>query len=100
MILIIKETKSLMEIHQYDSMLLLLKHSKKIPTQKKVILIALKKSNPKVFIKSIDTSKPVPEDMEPFNMPIIKTKTLNFIQIIKSIFLFILVKPKSGLVKE
>ena len=72
----------------------------KIPTQKKVILIAFKKSNPKIFIKRIVTSKPVPEDMEPFNMPIIKTKTINFIQIKKSIFLFIIVNPKSGLVKE
>ena len=66
----------------------------------KVILIAFKKSNPKVFIKRIVTNKPVPEDMEPFNMPIIKTKPINFIQLTISIFLFIIVKPKFGLVKE
>ena len=53
----------------------------KIPTQKKVILMAFIKSNPKVFIKRIVTNNPVPEDMEPFNMPIIKTETINFIQI-------------------
>ena len=53
----------------------------KMPTQKKVILIAFKKSKPKVFINRIVTNKPVPEEMEPFNMPIIKTKTINFIQI-------------------
>ena len=52
----------------------------KMPTDKKVILIAFKKSNPNVFIKRIVTNKPVPEDIEPFNMPITKTKAINLIQ--------------------
>ena len=72
----------------------------KIPTEKKVILIAFKKSIPKVFIKRIVTSKPVPDDIEPFNMLITKTKIINFNQERKLIFLFIFDKPNSGLVKE
>ena len=44
----------------------------KIPTVKNVILIARRKSISKVFIKSIVTSNPVPEEIEPFNIPIIK----------------------------
>ena len=51
----------------------------KIPTEKKVMLIAFKKSIPKVFIKRIVTKSPVPEDIEPFNMPITKTKIINLI---------------------
>ena len=35
----------------------------KIPTVKNVKLIARRKSNPKVFIKSIVTSNPVPEEI-------------------------------------
>ena len=46
----------------------------KIPTVKNVILIALRKSISKVFIKSIVTSNPVPEEIEPFNIPIKKWK--------------------------
>ena len=72
----------------------------KIPTDKKVILMAFKKSIPKVFIKRIVTNKPVPEDIEPFNIPITKTNIINLIQDVKLIFLFIVAKPKSGFVKE
>ena len=52
----------------------------KIPTVKKVKLIARRKSIPKVLIKSIVTSNPVPEETEPFNIPIrkIKIRNLNF----------------------
>ena len=49
----------------------------KIPTVKNVILIALRKSISKVFIKSIVTSKPVPEEIEPFNIPIRKIIRMN-----------------------
>ena len=72
----------------------------KIPTEKKVILIAFKKSIPKVFIKRTVTSKPVPDDIEPFNMLITKTKITNLNQVTKLIFLFTVDKPKSGLLKE
>ena len=47
----------------------------KIPTVKKVKLIARMKSIPKVFIKSIVTSNPVPEEIEPFKIPIKKIKS-------------------------
>ena len=51
----------------------------KIPTVKNVKLIARRKSIPKVFIKSNVTSNPVPEEIQPFNIPIrkIKIKNLN-----------------------
>ena len=51
----------------------------KIPTVKKVKLIARMKSIPKVFIKSIVTSKPVPEEIDPFKIPIKKMKIKNLI---------------------
>ena len=51
----------------------------KIPTVKNVILIARRKSISKVFIKSIVTSNPVPEVIEPFNIPIRKMKIKNLI---------------------
>jgi len=51
----------------------------KIPTVKNVILIALRKSISKVFIKSIVTSNPVPEEIEPFNIPMRKIKIKNLI---------------------
>ena len=51
----------------------------KIPTVKNVILIARRKSNSKVFIKSIVTSNPVPEEIEPFKIPIRKIKIENLI---------------------
>ena len=46
----------------------------KIPTVKNVKLIARRKSIPKVFIKRIVTSNPVPEEIEPFRIPIRKIK--------------------------
>ena len=45
----------------------------KIPTVKNVILIARRKSISKVFIKSIVTSNPVPEEIEPFNTCLLYT---------------------------
>ncbi len=51
----------------------------KIPTVKNVKLIALRKSISKVFIKSIVTNNPVPEEIEPFKIPIRKIKTKNLI---------------------
>ena len=72
----------------------------KIPTVKNVILMARRKSISKVFIKSIVTSNPVPEEIEPFNTPIrkIKIKNLNFLT--KLSLLFPDDKPKSGLRSE
>ena len=51
----------------------------KIPTVKNVKLTARRKSIPKVFIKSIVTSNPVPEEIEPFKIPIRKIKIKNLI---------------------
>ena len=51
----------------------------KIPTVMNVKLIARRKSMPKVFIRSIVTSNPVPEEIEPFNMPIRNIKIKNLI---------------------
>ena len=42
----------------------------KIPTVKKVKLIALRKSILKIFSNKIVTNKPVPEDTEPLRIPI------------------------------
>ena len=72
----------------------------KIPTVKNVILIARMKSISKVFIKSIVTSNPVPEEIEPFNIPIRKIKIKNLILWTKLSFLFPDDKPKSGLRNE
>jgi len=72
----------------------------KIPTVKNVILIARRKSISKVFIKSIVTSKPVPEEIEPFNIPIRKIKIKNLILWTKWSFLLPDDKPKSGLRNE
>ena len=73
----------------------------KIPTVKNVILIAWRKSISKVFIKSIVTSKPVPEEIEPFKIPIRKIKIENLIFWTKTSLLFIPDdKPKSGLRNE
>ena len=72
----------------------------KIPTVKNVILIARRKSISKVFIKSIVTSKPVPEEIEPFNIPIRKIKIKNLILWAKLSLLFPDDKPKSGLRSE
>ena len=69
----------------------------KIPTVKNVILIARRKSISKVFIKSIVTSNPVPEEIEPFNIPIRKIKIINLILWTKLSLLFPDDKPNSGL---
>ena len=50
-----------------------------IPTVKNVKLIARRKSIPKVFIKSMVTNNPVPEEIEPFNIPMRKIKIKNLI---------------------
>ena len=55
------------------------KKFQKIPTVKNVILMARRKSISKVFINSIVTSNPVPEEIEPFNIPIRKIKIKNLI---------------------
>ena len=72
----------------------------KIPTVKNVKLIARRKSIPKVFIKSIVTSNPVPEEIEPFKIPIRKIKIINLILWINLSLLSRDDKPKSGLRKE
>ena len=72
----------------------------KIPTVKNVILIARRKSISKVFIKSIVTSNPVPEEIEPFKMPMRKIKIKNPILWRKLSFLLPDDKPKSGLRNE
>ena len=46
----------------------------KIPTVKNVKLIARRKSIPNVFIRSMVTSNPVPDEIEPFKIPIKKIK--------------------------
>ena len=72
----------------------------KIPTVSNVILIARRKSISKVLIKSIVTSNPVPEEIEPFNMPIRKIKIKNLILWTKLSSLLPDDKPKSGLRNE
>ena len=72
----------------------------KIPTVKNVILMARRKSISNVFINSIVTSNPVPEEIEPFNIPIRKIKVWNLILLIKFSFLLPDDKPKSGLRNE
>ena len=72
----------------------------KIPTVKNVILMARRKSISKVFINSIVTSNPVPEEIEPFNIPIRKIKIKNLILWKKLGSLLPDVRPKSGLRNE
>ena len=72
----------------------------KIPTVRNVKLIARRKSIPKVLIRSIVTSNPVPEEIEPFIIPIMKTKIKNLILWTKLSFLLPDDKPKSGLRNE
>ena len=72
----------------------------KMPTVKNVKLIARRKSISKVLIKSIVTSNPVPEEIEPFKMPIRKIKIKNLILWTKLSLLFPEDKPKSGLRNE
>ncbi len=72
----------------------------KIPTVKNVKLIARRKSILKVFIKSIVTSNPVPEEIEPFKIPIRKIKIKNLILLTKLSLLLPDDKPKPGLSNE
>ena len=72
----------------------------KIPTVKNVILMARRKSISKVFINRIVTSNPVPEEMEPFNIPIRKIKIKNLILCTKLRSLLPDDIPKSGLRNE
>ena len=72
----------------------------KIPTVKNVKLMARRKSISKVFIKSIVTSNPVPEEIEPFSIPIRKIKIKNLILLTKLSFLLPDDIPKSGLRNE
>ncbi len=72
----------------------------KIPTVKNVKLIARRKSISKVLINSIVTSNPVPEEIEPFNIPIRKIKIKNLILWTKLSSLLPDDKPKSGLRNE
>ena len=72
----------------------------KIPTVKNVILMARRKSISKVFINRIVTSSPVPEEIEPFNIPIRKIKIKNLILWTKLSFLLPDDKPKSGFRNE
>ena len=68
----------------------------KIPTVRNVKLIARRKSIPKVLIRSIVTSNPVPDEIEPFIIPIMKTKIKNLILWTKFGLMFPDDKPKSG----
>ena len=72
----------------------------KIPTVRNVKLIALRKSIPKVLIKSIVTSNPVPDEIEPFKIPIRKINIKNLILCTKLISIFPDDKPKSDLSTE
>ena len=72
----------------------------KIPTVKKVKLMARRKSIPKVLINNIVTSNPVPEEIEPFSIPVRKIKIKNLIFWIKLSLLFPDDNPKSDLKNE
>ena len=48
-----------------------------IPTVRKVILIEVRKSRPNVWINKMVINNPVPEEIDPFKIPIINTKELN-----------------------
>ena len=72
----------------------------KMPTVKNVKLIARRKSIPKVLIKSIVTSNPVPEEIEPFKIPIKKIKIKNLILLINLSSIFPDDIPKSDLKNE
>ena len=72
----------------------------KIPTVKNVKLIARRKSILKVFINSIVTSNPVPEEIEPFKIPIKKIKIKNLILLNELISTLLEDNPKSDLKNE
>ena len=72
----------------------------KIPTVKNVILMARRKSISKVFINRIVTSNPVPEEIEPFKIPIRKIKNKKLILLTKLGLLFPDDRPKFGFSNE
>ena len=72
----------------------------KIPTVKNVKLTARTKSILKVLIKSIVTSNPVPEEIDPLIIPIKKIKIKNLILSINLSLIFSDDKPKSDLKNE
>ena len=72
----------------------------KIPTVKKVKLTALRKSIWKVLINKIVTNKPVPEETEPFSIPIKKIGIMNLNFKWEMILLFTEYNPKLGLRNE
>lgn len=72
----------------------------KIPTVKKVRLIARRKSISKVLINKMVTRSPVPDDIEPLRIPIKKISITNLNFIRKITFLFTEFKPKLGLRNE
>ena len=72
----------------------------KNPTVRNVKLIARIKSIPKVFIRSIVTSNPVPEEIEPFKIPIKKIKMNNLKLLPKLVLKISDDKPKSDLSTE
>ena len=72
----------------------------KIPTVSNVKLTARWKSILKVLIRSIVTNKPVPEEIEPFKIPIKKIKMKNLILLPKLGLKFSDDKPKSDLSTE
>ena len=72
----------------------------KIPTVRNVKLIARRKSIPKVLIRSIVKSNPVPEEIEPFIIPIKKTRIKNLTLLTKFSLIFPDDKPKPGVRNE
>tara|TARA_Y100000991_G_scaffold31743_1_gene20309 strand:+ start:556 stop:975 length:420 start_codon:yes stop_codon:yes gene_type:complete len=72
----------------------------KIPTVKKVKLIALRKSILKIFSNKIVTNKPVPEDTEPLRIPIKKIGITNFNLKLKLILSSEEINPKFGFKEE
>ena len=69
----------------------------KNPNSKKGQTYSSQKIHFKVFIKSIVTSNPVPEEIDPFKIPIRKIKIKNLILLTKLSLLLPEDKPKFGL---
>ena len=72
----------------------------KIPTVKKVKLIALRKSILKIFINNIVTNNPVPEETEPLRIPIKNIGMINLNFNLKLILFSIEFIPKVGFSEE
>ena len=72
----------------------------KMPTVKKVKLIALRKSILKFLINKKVTSKPVPEDTDPFRIPIRKTGIMKLNFKFNLILLSWESRPKLGFLRE